>query len=179
MQLADDSGHYAARIVHESRKPRGAGSPSRTGSRPRSGRRWRRRRSDRRRRRADRVLLRHAPPHLSPAARVLMSTAAAPVATRTKAATDGLAFGRAAQQRETHVRSRQEAGQQPSNRLGPIGQNMSSTMVPGWSCPKCGAVRRSADDTCHGVKPLSHAQADHLIAERKKQSGPSGKRRWD
>ena len=41
-------------------------------------------------------------------------------------------------------------------------------MVPGWFCPKCGAVRRGADDTCHGVKPLSHTQADHIIAARKK-----------
>jgi hypothetical protein len=55
---------------------------------------------------------------------------------------------------------------------------MSSTIVPGWFCPKCGAVRRSADDICHGVKPLDRAQADRVIAERKKQAGTSGTHRW-
>ena len=55
---------------------------------------------------------------------------------------------------------------------------MSSAMVPGWFCPKCGAVRRSEDDICHGVKPWSHAQADRIIAERKKQAGTAGTHRW-
>jgi hypothetical protein len=55
---------------------------------------------------------------------------------------------------------------------------MSSTTVPGWVCPKCGAVRRSEDDVCHGVKPLSHAQADRIIAEGKNQAGTSGTHRW-
>ena len=50
-------------------------------------------------------------------------------------------------------------------------------MVPGWFCPKCGAVRRSQDDICHGVKPLSHAHADRIIAERKTQAGTSGTHR--
>ena len=48
-------------------------------------------------------------------------------------------------------------------------------MVPGWFCPrKCRAARRSQDDICHGVKPLSHAHADRMIAERKTQAGTSG-----
>jgi hypothetical protein len=55
---------------------------------------------------------------------------------------------------------------------------MSSTIAPELFCPKCGAVRRSADDTCHGVKPLDRAQADRVIAERNKQAGTSGKHRW-